>query len=49
MTPDQTAPKEQPKEQPDLGPYYLQYRLSKYIRQTREQTTIVVNGEKRVI
>ena len=33
---------------PDLGPYCLQRRLSKYIKQIREQATIVVNGGKRL-
>ena len=38
MNPDQTAP-----EPSDLGPYYLQFRLTKM----RMQTTTVVNDGKR--
>ena len=38
MNPDQTAPKEQS----DLGPYCLQYRLTKNTSQREEQTTKVV-------
>ena len=44
MNPDQTTPREQS----DLGPYCLQYRLSKVCKQIREQMTIVLNGGKRV-
>ena len=33
MNPDQTAPKGQS----DLGPYCLQYRLSRYIKQIYER------------
>ena len=36
------------REQSDQSPYCLQYRLPKYIRQMREQTTKIVTGEKRV-
>ena len=43
MNPDQTVPKEQS----DMGPYCLQCRLPKSIRQ-EEQTTKVVTGRLRV-
>ena len=36
-----------PREQSDLGPYCLQYRLPKELKQ-RQQTIKIVTGEKRV-
>ena len=44
MNPDQIAPKEPS----DLGPYCLQYRLTKNISRRNEQTSKVVTGWRQV-
>ena len=36
------------REQSDLGPFCLQYGLSKVYKEKSEQTTIVMNGGRRV-
>ena len=46
MNPYHTAPKEQ---QSDMGPYCLQYRLTRFCnQQMRGQMAIFMNGGKRV-